>query len=81
MKYIIASKMMKYYYKHVALKRGLPRKFARFVLFRPIEKRSFNLLCVLDILLQISLKTHKRLNTRTHIHTNKQRKKHKKPAD
>ena len=30
-------------------KRGLPRKFARFVLFRLIEKRSFNLLCVLDL--------------------------------
>ena len=28
--------------------KGLPRKFARFVLFRPIKKRSFNLLCVLD---------------------------------
>ena len=30
------------------MKRGLPRKFARFVLFRFIKKRSFNLLCVLD---------------------------------
>ena len=29
--------------------RGLPRKCARFVLFRLIEKRSFNLLCVLDL--------------------------------
>ena len=28
---------------------GLPRKFARFVLFRLIKKRSFNLLCVLDL--------------------------------
>ena len=25
------------------------RKFARFVLFRPIKKRSFNLMCVLDL--------------------------------
>ena len=33
---------------YVSLKRGLPRKFARFAPFRPIEKRSFNLLCVLD---------------------------------
>ena len=32
---------------YVAWKRGLPRKCARFVLFRPIKKRSFNLLCVL----------------------------------
>ena len=31
---------------YVAGKRGLPRKFARFVLFRPIKKRSFNLLRV-----------------------------------
>ena len=31
---------------YVARKTGLPRKFARFVLFRPIKKRSFNLLCV-----------------------------------
>ena len=30
-------------------RRGLPRKFARFVPFRPIKKRSFNLLCVLDL--------------------------------
>ena len=30
-------------------KRGLPWKFARFVLFRLIKKRSFNLLCVLDL--------------------------------
>ena len=29
--------------------RGLPRKWPRFVLFRLIEKRSFNLLCVLDL--------------------------------
>ena len=34
---------------HVAWKRGLPRKFARFVLFLPIKKRSFNLLLVLDL--------------------------------
>ena len=33
---------------YVACKRGLLRKFARFVLFRSIKKRSFNLLCVLD---------------------------------
>ena len=33
---------------YIAWKRGLPRKFARFVLFRPIKKRSFNLLHVLD---------------------------------
>ena len=32
-----------------SLKRGFPRKFARFVLFRLIKKRSFNLLCVLDL--------------------------------
>ena len=29
--------------------KGLPRKFARFVLFRLIKKRSVNLLCVLDL--------------------------------
>ena len=46
---------------YVASKRGLPRKFSRFVLFRPIKKRSFsfNLLCVLDdvpaILLTLAL--------------------------
>ena len=34
---------------YVAWKRRFPRKFARFVLFRPIKKRSFNLLCVLDL--------------------------------
>ena len=34
---------------YVAWKRGPPLKFARFVLFRPIIKRSFNLLCVLDL--------------------------------
>ena len=34
---------------YVAWKRGFPRKFARIVLFRPIKKRSFNLLCVLDL--------------------------------
>ena len=33
---------------YVARKRGLPQKFARFVLFRPIKKRSFNLLRILD---------------------------------
>ena len=33
----------------LAWKRGLPRKCARFVLFPPIKKRSFNLLCVLDL--------------------------------
>ena len=32
---------------YVARKRGFPRKFARFVLFRPIKKHSFNLFCVL----------------------------------
>ena len=31
---------------YVAWKRRLPRKFARFLLFRPIKKRSYNLLCV-----------------------------------
>ena len=34
---------------YIALKRGLPREFARFVLFSPIKKHSFNLLCVLDV--------------------------------
>ena len=34
---------------YVARKRWLHRKFARFVLFRLIKKRSFNLLCVLDL--------------------------------
>ena len=34
---------------YVAWKRGLPRKFARFVLFRPVKKRSFNPLRVLDL--------------------------------
>ena len=33
----------------IAWKRALPRKCARFVLFRPIKKRSFNLSCVLDL--------------------------------
>ena len=33
---------------YVAWKRG-PWKFAPFVLFHPIKKRSFNLLCVLDL--------------------------------
>ena len=33
---------------YVAWKRGFPQKFARFVLFHLIEKRSFNLLCVFD---------------------------------
>ena len=32
-----------------AWKSGFPRKFARFVPFRLIKKRSFNLLCVLDL--------------------------------
>ena len=34
---------------YAAWKRGLPRKIARFVQFRPDKKRSFNLLCVLDL--------------------------------
>ena len=34
---------------YVASKRGLPRKFARFVLFCPIKKRCFNSWCVLDL--------------------------------
>ena len=34
---------------YVAWKRGLPKKIARFVLFRLIKKHSFNLLCVLDL--------------------------------
>ena len=34
---------------YIAGKRGLPRRFARFVLFRQTKKRSFNLLCVLDL--------------------------------
>ena len=34
---------------YIAWKRGLPQKFACFVLFHPIKKRSFNLLCVLDL--------------------------------
>ena len=34
---------------YVVRKRGLPRKFARFVLFRPSKKRFLNLLCVLDL--------------------------------
>ena len=34
---------------YVAWKRGLPRKCARFVPFRLIKKRSFHLLCVLDL--------------------------------
>ena len=33
---------------YIAWKRGLLRKFACFVLFRPIKTRSLNLLCVLD---------------------------------
>ena len=39
---------------YVAWKRGLPRKFARFVLFRLIKKRSFQLECVLDLYYQYS---------------------------
>ena len=34
---------------YVACKTRLPRKCARFVLFRPIKKCPFNLLCVLDL--------------------------------
>ena len=34
---------------YVAWKRGLPPKCAHFVLFRPIKKHSFNLLCALDL--------------------------------
>ena len=34
---------------YLAWKRGLPWKFACFVLFCPIKKLSFNLLCVLDL--------------------------------
>ena len=37
---------------YVAWKRGLPRKFARFILIRPIKRRSFNLLCVLHLFLK-----------------------------
>ena len=37
---------------YVTWKGGPPRKFARFVLFRPIKKRSFKLLCVLDLFSQ-----------------------------
>ena len=33
--------------------KGLHRKFARFVLFRIIKKRSFNLLCVLDLYVSV----------------------------
>ena len=36
----------------VAWKRGLPRQFARFVLFRSNKTLSFNLLCVLDQLVE-----------------------------
>ena len=38
-----------YFFMYVAWKRALPRKFARFVLFRLSRKRSSNLLCVLNI--------------------------------
>ena len=34
---------------YVAWKTGFPRKFARFVPFRPIKKQAFNLLCILDL--------------------------------
>ena len=34
---------------YVAWKRPLPQIFSRFVLFHPIKKCSFNLLCVLDL--------------------------------
>ena len=37
---------------YVAWKRGLHRKFAHFVPFHPIKKRTFNLLCALDIFFQ-----------------------------
>ena len=36
----------------VAWKRGLPRKCARFVLFRSVKKRSFILLCAFDLFFQ-----------------------------
>ena len=39
---------------YVAWKRGLPRKCARFVLFRPITKRSFDLLCALDVFYRLN---------------------------
>ena len=35
--------------KKCFLKRGLPQNCARFVLFRPIKKRSFNFLCFWDL--------------------------------
>ena len=38
---------------YVAWKRGLPQKIAHFVLFHPIKKCSFNLLCVLDLLFRM----------------------------
>ena len=59
---------------YVAWKRGLPRNFARFVLFRPIKKRSFKLLCVLDLLWIITGLVKRYNNTsiyisHTHTHT------------
>ena len=40
--------MIKHHVPPQKEKKGLPQKFARFILFRPNKKRSFNLLCVLD---------------------------------
>ena len=50
---------------YLAWKRGLPRKFARFVLFRLLKKRSFSLLCVLDLLWLVGLVWHKSQSGKT----------------
>ena len=47
-------------HKH-RMKRGLPRKCARFVLFRPVKKRSFNLLCDLEQRERLELYCEKRI--------------------
>ena len=45
---VVVGVLLLFFMLYVDWKRGLPRKFAHFVLFRPIKKRSFNLLCVLN---------------------------------
>ena len=52
---------------YIAL-RGLSRKFARFVLFRPIKKCSFNFFCVLDPFFFFFLKAGSQLCFRFYIY-------------
>ena len=54
---------------YVAWKRGLPWKCARFVLFRLIKKRSFNLLCDLDLIPNMPMISGTTGETVIHTHT------------